>query len=149
MNVQAEVLRLLLTDLSKFDSEPTTAENSLRTFTEDLRRVADELGNELASALQRERSIAEAIRINRSECDEWEERAGMAADSRYERLVQRAKKWKTAHESILTALRDHQATVQKDLQVLQNQMAGLQAMAAHAKARLDLIIARRQQAGVR
>jgi phage shock protein A len=108
MNVQAEVLRLLLTDFSQVDSKPVTAEDALRAVIDDLGRVGEELGNELSNACLRERSIAEAININRSECDTWDERAGMAADAGHEQLVQQALKWKNAHESILTALRDHQ-----------------------------------------
>ena len=148
MDVQAEVLRLLLTDLSRVVSEPTTATDALQTIVDDLRRVGEELGNELASAHERDRSIADAVTNHRSECDAWEERAGTAADSGYDHLVQRALKRKNSHECILTALRDHQAAVQKELQALQPQMAALQAMAAQAKALLELIVARKQQAGV-
>lgn len=148
MHVQAEVLRLLLTDLSQVASEPTAAEQWLRTFVDDLSQVAAELGNELSSTFLRDRSIAHAININRGECDEWELRAGTAADAGHDQLVQRALKRKNAYESILTALRDQQATVQKELQTLQHQMAALQAIAAHAKARLEVIVARRQGSGI-
>jgi len=148
MDVQAEALRLLLTDLSQVASEPATSADALRTFVDDLSRVGDELGNELSGALQRDRAIGGAITNHRTECDAWEERAGTAADSGYDHLVQRALKRKNAHECILTALRDHQAVVQKELQALQHQMAALQAMAAQAKALLELIVARKQQAGV-
>ena len=148
MNVQAEVLRLLLTDLSHVASQPNTAEEVLQTFIDELVRAGEELGSELSTAFLRERSIATAIGINRSECDVWEELAGTAADSGHEQLVQRATKRKNAYETILTALRDHQAAVQKELQTLQHQMAALQAMAAHAKSYLEQVVARKQQAGI-
>ena len=148
MNVQSEVQRLLLTDLSQVVSEPTGAEEWLRTFVEDLSRVAAELGNELSRAFLRDGSIAHAISINRAECDEWDVRRGTAADAGHDQLVQRALKRKNAYESILTALRDQQTAVQNELQMLRHQMAALQAITAHAKAHLEVVVARRQQSGI-
>ena len=90
--------------MSHVASEPNTAEHVLQTFIYDLVRAGEELGSELSTAFLRERSIAEAININRFEYDAWEEHAGTAADSGHEQLVQRAMKRKKAYESILTAL---------------------------------------------
>src|SRR5688572_25797705 len=121
MNVQAEVLRLLLTDFTQVASEPTAAEQWLMALVDDLSRVAPGLGNELSRAFLRDRSIAHAINVNTAEFDEWEARAGKATDAGHDQLAHRALKRKNAYESILDALRDQQAAVQNDLQMLQRQ----------------------------
>ena len=148
MTVQPEVLRVLLVDLAKVVADSSTAETALRQLLCDIDRIAEEVGNTLANAALREKSIADALDSNRSELSVWEERASIAADAGHHNLVKVALQRKGNHASIINALRDQQLMVLADLQILQNQLNALQAMALFSKAHLDVVVARKRAQAV-
>lgn len=51
-------------------------------------------------------------------------------------------KWKREHEDIMTGLRDFLDEASREVRILQNRLAALQATGAHLRRRLQALVAR-------
>lgn len=142
----SDIVSANMNDLTEQFEDP---EKMLKQATREMEDSIAEVTQQTAKAMANEKTLARELERNKSQREQWQERAVKAVDAGDDDLARKALARKNEHEKIVAALEDQLEAAREGSSTLQRQLAAMQAKLAEAKRNLSTLSIRKRSADLR
>jgi phage shock protein A len=142
----SDIVSANLNDLTEQFEDP---EKMLKQAIREMEESIGEVTGQTAKAMANEKTLSRELERNRTQGQQWQERAEKAVEAGDDALARKALARKNEHEKLVAALEDQLNAAREAVGTLQRQLAGMKAKLAEAKRNLSTLSARKRAADFR
>jgi phage shock protein A len=142
----SDIISANLNELTEQFEDPETM---LKQAVREMEESIGEVTGQTAKAMANEKTLSRELERNRTQGQQWHERAEKAVEAGDDALARKALARKNEHEQLVAALEDQLTAAHEAAGTLQRQLAGMKAKLAEAKRNLTTLSARKRAADFR
>lgn len=142
----SDIISANLNELTEQFEDPETM---LKQAVREMEESIGEVTGQTAKAMANEKTLTRELERNRTQSEQWQQRAATAVEAGDDALARKALVRKNEHQQLIAALEDQSEAAREAAGTLQRQLAGMKAKLAEAKRNLATLSARKRAADFR
>jgi phage shock protein A len=140
---------IISANLSEMADQFEDPEAMLKQAIREMEQSIADVTQQTAKAMANEKTLLRELERNRTQAEQWQDRAVKAVQSDDDNLARKALARKNEHEKLVVALEDQSAAAREACGALRHQLEAMKAKLAEAKRNLATLAARQRAADFR